>query len=506
MNRDGNGMKRGFHFNNKQPTDPEVRRFGDWLPENRGFYACFRNWLKDTGYGKVAVSLYCVAARQIMGYLDKPYWTIDPNVDLQRAWEHLAQRPLTVNTLADYHKGLLKLDEYIRLRCHRPPKPKEINWAYYTGPLPGWLLADIRDFLHHCQRNWQADRQTERFRDNLGHLSRSLRWMAAHFPFDDLCQLTPQTWYAYLDDRLAARITADTLNNELSGLKHFVCYLQEHGRPICERFLLVDYLDEKINLPKDVPIDQLRNLQQAIQRQAAVTHAGWRRIGRMDLAWFLLMLHSGLRTCEVRSLRLQDIDWEARRARIEQSKNLKDRIIFLSHATIDALHAYLEVRGLPEALPDFVFVFRHRPLTRTYCFQRLRTYCEKLGIHVAPHQLRHSCATLLLNSGAPVLTVKTLLGHKWVDTTLGYARLYDGTVASDYYRAMVGVEKRLALPEDQVSQPAGVGQLLAMLDALRQGTLNESQTNLVHQLRDGLLSLAERESYMEDVKVLAKVD
>ncbi len=54
----------------------------------------------------------------------------------------------------------------------------------------------------------------------------------------------------------------------------------------------------------------------------------------------------------------------------------------------------------------------------------------------------------LLNSSAPVLTVQILLGHKWVDTTLGYARLYDGTVAADYYQAMSGMEKRLALPED----------------------------------------------------------
>ena len=99
-----------------------------------------------------------------------------------------------------------------------------------------------------------------------------------------------------------------------------------------------------------------------------------------------------------------------------------------------------------------------------------------------------------------------LLGHKWVDTTLGYARLYDGTVAADYYQAMSGVEKRLALPEDKLSQPASIGQLLAMVDAIRQGTLNESQVNLVLQLRAGLMILAERESHMEDVKVLAQAD
>jgi hypothetical protein len=36
-----------------------------------------------------------------------------------------------------------------------------------------------------------------------------------------------------------------------------------------------------------------------------------------------------------------------------------------------------------------------------------------------------------LNAGAPVLTVQSTLGHKFIDTTLGYARLYDGTVAAD---------------------------------------------------------------------------
>jgi hypothetical protein len=49
---------------------------------------------------------------------------------------------------------------------------------------------------------------------------------------------------------------------------------------------------------------------------------------------------------------------------------------------------------------------------------------------------------------------------------------------------MTDVEKRLALSEDQLSQPTGVGQLLAIVDALRPGTLNELQVNLVQRLRD----------------------
>ncbi len=94
-----------------------------------------------------------------------------------------------------------------------------------------------------------------------------------------------------------------------------------------------------------------------------------------------------------------------------------------------------------------------------------------------------------------------MLGHKWVDTTLGYARLYDGTVAADYYGAMALVERCMALPEDARAEPPGVGQLLALVDSLHEGTLNEAQTETIRQLRAGILALAERESIIQDVKV-----
>jgi integrase len=210
----------------------------------------------------------------------------------------------------------------------------------------------------------------------------------------------------------------------------------------------------------------------------------------MDRAWFLLMLHSGLRTGEVRRLRLADLDWGGQRARIEQSKGLKDRVVYLSETVITALEAYRPLRGPVEI--DHLFLFRHKPLSPTYCLQRLRTYGRRCGITVTPHQLRHSCATMLLNAGAPILTVQTLLGHKHIDTTMSYARLYDGTVAADYYRAMNDVERRLELVPNQEQPQTEPGQLVALVDALSSGTLNDSQRQLVHALRSGILALAEQ--------------
>jgi hypothetical protein len=76
-------------------------------------------------------------------------------------------------------------------------------------------------------------------------------------------------------------------------------------------------------------------------------------------------------------------------------------------------------------------------------------------MRVTPHQLRASFATLLLNAGTSVLTVQALLGHKHVDTTLRYARVYDHTVAADYLRAVPETERCLGLAEEMSIPPAG---------------------------------------------------
>jgi len=212
----------------------------------------------------------------------------------------------------------------------------------------------------------------------------------------------------------------------------------------------------------------------------------------MDRAWFSLMVYSALRVGEVRRLHLSDLDPEGRRVRIEQSKGLKDRVIPLSQPTVDALRAYLDVRG--PAATDHVFIYRHRALGFTYCNHRLKTYGRRCGIRVTCHQLRQSAATMLLNAGAPILTVQTILGHKNIDTTRRYARLYDGTVATHYYCAMAEVESRMGLQDVGDGFASDPAHLLALVDSLQNGTLNDDQQETVHALRTAILDLAEREA------------
>ena len=100
--------------------------------------------------------------------------------------------------------------------------------------------------------------------------------------------------------------------------------------------------------------------------------------------------------------------------------------------------------------------------------------------------------------------MKTILRHKQIDTTLRYACLYDGTIAADYYRAMHQLEGQFALAEGQSEQTPSFGELLALVDALKSGTLNQDQVGIVASLRSGLLLLSKQmnSTTMGNVKVL----
>jgi integrase/recombinase XerD len=492
--------KRRFHRKSRTPKDPETKPLKQWLAENKGCYAKFQDWLRETGCGLSTVAIYSAGVRWALGWLDQPYWTLT-EADLTRAGAHIQPLCKSPATWDGYRKGLVKFGTFLQLTCHSPAPEKEVNWAYYLQGLPDGLAEDIRAWLAHCQRQWLPEMRLLASRNRLTALTRFLRWVTQNQTLSGLGDLTPKLWHAYLDERLAAGIKPVSLNTELTHLQAFLGFWKDEGRPVNERLLRVPRLKKGRALPKDLPAEQLQQLLVETDRLIQAAHAGLRRLGLRDQAWVLLMLHGGLRTSEVRRLKLTDLDWEKRRRRLEQAKGLKDRVIYLSDSVIEALHAYLDVRGPADALPETVFVFRHRPLSPSYCYERLRTYGAQIGVKITPHQLRHCCATLLLNAGMQVASVQVILGHRYLSTTLRYARLYDQTVAADYYRAMAHVERQLALPEDAHAPEQSVGELIALTDALQRGTLNDTQVETLHALRSGLLALAQKEAQETRIKI-----
>jgi len=330
------------------------------------------------------------------------------------------------------------------------------------------------------------------YRQTLSPTTAFLRYAVKQARLASLKELKTSLWQSYVEERLESGIKPVTLNGELSALKSLVRFHQELGSDVNAGLLCIPRLRQAGRSMENVPIDPLRTILAEIEREIDTDQAKTRYMGLLDKSASLLMLHCGLRSGEVRRLKLTEIDWQGRRVRVEQSKGLKDRMVYMSQAVIEALKAYLEVRGTRETFPDEVFVYRHKPLSRGYLYGRLRTYGARCGVRITPHQLRHSSATLLSQAGATSASIQAILGHRWMSTTMRYMRIHKPMMAAAYYAAMVFIEKRLGLPEDESARPPSVGQLLALADYLQMSALDQKQTEIVGALQDGLLSIAKQ--------------
>jgi site-specific recombinase XerD len=215
---------------------------------------------------------------------------------------------------------------------------------------------------------------------------------------------------------LKAGIKPTSINATLRTLQYFLRYLQSEEKPICERMREVRPLKIGQPLPRDLSVSQVKLLLNAIQND-------------IYRAWIVLMLHSGLRTCEVRNLKIDDIYLLQRTVSIRKTKNQRQRVVYLSQPAVEALQAYLLKRDNSN---DYIFTRHHTQLSKRYCQSRLRTLGKKISIKVTPHQLRHTCGIFLLNVGISIFALQSLLRHRYVETTLNYARLYDETIAKQF--------------------------------------------------------------------------
>lgn len=147
-----------------------------------------------------------------------------------------------------------------------------------------------------------------------------------------------------------------------------------------------------------------------------------------DYAMLLLITVYGLRSGEVRQLRLDDIDWEQEVIRVHRSKQRKTQRYPLVAAVGEAILRYLrEVR--PRCPRREVFLTQvqpFRPLTGAGFGAKLRKRFVRLGIVppcYGPHGLRHACATHLLAEGFSMKDIADHLGHVSLAATQMYAKV-----------------------------------------------------------------------------------
>jgi integrase/recombinase XerD len=150
-------------------------------------------------------------------------------------------------------------------------------------------------------------------------------------------------------------------------------------------------------------------------------------LGRRDQAMLELLYATGVRVSELVSLHTQHIDFKGNYLTVK-GKGSKVRAVPFGQWAREKLLRYLrEVRpGLARRRSPFLFITRSgKPLTRQGFWKLIRGYALAAGIdkRVTPHTLRHSFATHLLEGGADLRAVQTMLGHADISTTQIYTHV-----------------------------------------------------------------------------------
>ncbi len=168
---------------------------------------------------------------------------------------------------------------------------------------------------------------------------------------------------------------------------------------------------------------------------------------KRDRAMCMLMLRCGLRVGEVAKLTLRAIDFEHRRIVVLNGKGPKDRIVYFSDDTYEAIQDYLKIRPSTRVQKLFLVekgIHKGKPLSIRGIQHRFKYYARKTGVNLTCHRLRHTMATQLLNADAMLVSVQELLGHNNIVSTQRYCKVSNETVRRDYFKAMALVMKRNA--------------------------------------------------------------
>lgn len=150
-------------------------------------------------------------------------------------------------------------------------------------------------------------------------------------------------------------------------------------------------------------------------------------IGRRDFAMALCLCRLGLRTLEVASLQLEDVDWNAQTLHLRHTKIRQGRLLPLPSDVAQAIQCYLRA-GRPPADSPVIFVRHRAPLCEGQGSElvrsAMRSAFERCGMnHTRVHILRHTVATQLHRRGVDLKIIADLLGHLSLDTTARYARV-----------------------------------------------------------------------------------
>src|SRR5262245_61897524 len=251
---------------------------------------------------------------------------------------------------------------------------------------------------------------------------------------------------SFLESLAAAELKASSQARKLSALRRFYAFLYGEGIRADDPCGAIEAPRLSRPLPKVLSASEALKLIEAARTDSLDDAEGTRLLCIVEMLYA-----SGLRVSELVSLPLSAVRRNERFMHV-RGKGGRERLAPLGAAAFGALQSYLGFRDSflprePKRLSGasrFLFPSRGREghLTRRRCHQLLKALAAKAGLdpsRLSPHVLRHAFATHLVEGGADLRSVQTLLGHADIATTQIYTH-----VASDRLKKTVEAAHPLA--------------------------------------------------------------
>ena len=240
---------------------------------------------------------------------------------------------------------------------------------------------------------------------------------------------------AFLDELFANSCDGRTVARKLSALRHFYRYLLLDRRIERDPTLNLDLPKQWKVLPKSLALDEVSQLLENASVETALAPSlrrGKPRLYGKELAlrnraMLEVMYAGGLRVSEVAGAQLEDLKLELGYLLV-RGKGDKERIVPLGQKAQAALAEYLRDSrpklASGNGSKSLFVAARGKKLTRQRIWQMVgQTSASAAGRHASPHMLRHSCATHMVEGGADLRTVQTILGHADISTTQVYTHV-----------------------------------------------------------------------------------
>ena len=228
----------------------------------------------------------------------------------------------------------------------------------------------------------------------------------------------------FLNSLLSNGVDGRSVARKLSTLRHFYKYLLLDRYIEIDPTLNIDSPKQWKVLPKALAKDEVEGVLEGPPR--AKDDRLSKALAVRDRAMLEVFYSAALRVSEIINVRLEDLKLDMGYMLV-RGKGDKERIVPLGRAAQEVVQMYLRdarpVLATGKSSPTLFIARGAKRITRQRVWQLVNAASAQSGRHASPHMLRHSCATHMVENGADLRTVQTILGHADISTTQVYTHL-----------------------------------------------------------------------------------